>query len=251
MDETFIIDESFDGYVDEKLESREKAVAILKKISEELVEFLFPKCEYKFKDDYFPFTKPSYEIEVKFQNEDLEILGCGVIHQEILDNHKIKKQGIAFGLGLCRLAMKLFSIPDIRLLWSNDEKFLTQFSNNDIKTQFRPFSSLDSTYRDISFWIPNEDVKILENNKEKFTWLKKREFDELVRDICSDLIEESKIKSKYYSKKDNKYSCMYRLVISPLYDMKNPAELKKLADELILKIINNIKSNTNLNLILR
>jgi tRNA synthetases class II core domain (F) len=64
---------------------------------------------------YFPFTEPSFEMEIFFRGEWLEVLGCGVMQQQILDDagHAGNK-GWAFGLGLERLAMVLFDIPDIR-----------------------------------------------------------------------------------------------------------------------------------------
>lgn len=58
----------------------------------------------------------------------MEVLGCGVIHDEVMDNAGRKGEiGWAFGLGLERLAMVLFSIPDIRLFWSEDPRFSSQF----------------------------------------------------------------------------------------------------------------------------
>lgn len=58
----------------------------------------------------------------------MEVLGCGVIHDEVMVNGGRKGEvGWAFGLGLERLAMVLFSIPDIRLFWSDDVRFTSQF----------------------------------------------------------------------------------------------------------------------------
>ncbi len=66
-------------------------------------------------DAYFPFTEPSFEMEIFFRGEWLEVLGCGVMQQSILDdNGQPGNKGWAFGLGLERLAMVLFDIPDIR-----------------------------------------------------------------------------------------------------------------------------------------
>lgn len=63
-----------------------------------------------------------------FQGKWLEVLGCGVIHRDVMNNAGRQGEvGWAFGLGLERLAMVLFSIPDIRLFWSNDVRFLSQF----------------------------------------------------------------------------------------------------------------------------
>jgi phenylalanyl-tRNA synthetase alpha chain len=58
----------------------------------------------------------------------MEVLGCGVMRQKILENGGLAQHtGWAFGLGLERLAMVLFDIPDIRLFWSKDERFTSQF----------------------------------------------------------------------------------------------------------------------------
>ena len=58
----------------------------LKSILSGLVNKLFPNCEYHFKEDYFPFTEPSFEVEVLYNEKWLEILGCGVVHSKIMEN---------------------------------------------------------------------------------------------------------------------------------------------------------------------
>ena len=68
-------------------------------------------------DAYFPFTEPSIELEIFYNHEWLEILGSGVIHDNVMvrANKNIQNEvGWAFGLGLERWAMKLFEIQDIR-----------------------------------------------------------------------------------------------------------------------------------------
>lgn len=83
-------------------------------------------------DQYFPFTHPSWELEILYNNDWLEILGCGIMRQEILQKSgAVDRIGWAFGLGLERLAMRLYNIPDIRLFWSNDAGFLNQFKVDD------------------------------------------------------------------------------------------------------------------------
>jgi hypothetical protein len=84
--------------------------------------------EMRWVDAYFPFTEPSWELEVLMEGKWLEVLGCGVIQRAIIDNcfantdassrPSSQVHGWAFGLGLERLAMRLFDIPDIRLFWS-------------------------------------------------------------------------------------------------------------------------------------
>lgn len=79
----------------------------------------------------------------------MEVLGCGVIHQQLLRNCDLgTKKGWAFGLGLERLAMVLFSIPDIRLFWSEDPRFTTQFEAGKI-TKFVPYSKFPPCYKGI------------------------------------------------------------------------------------------------------
>jgi phenylalanyl-tRNA synthetase alpha chain len=77
---------------------------------------------------YFPFTHPSFELEIYHEERWLEMLGCGVMNQTLLDSAGASsKVGWAFGLGLERLAMIMYGIPDIRLFWSRDSGFLSQF----------------------------------------------------------------------------------------------------------------------------
>lgn len=78
-------------------------------------------------DEYFPFTDPSIELEINLNGDWVEILGSGVILDGVMENANRdteKEVGFAFGLGLERWAMKLFEIGDIRLFWSEDERFL-------------------------------------------------------------------------------------------------------------------------------
>jgi phenylalanyl-tRNA synthetase alpha chain len=105
-------------------------------------EIFGSKTEVRFRPHFFPFTEPSFEIDVKLQakgKEDrwIEIAGCGMVDPAVLQAiHQNRKDtlldpeqvtGFAFGLGLDRLAMILHSITDIRHLIENDVRFLRQF----------------------------------------------------------------------------------------------------------------------------
>ena len=145
--------------------------ADLKETLTGLVQHLFGQgIETRWIECYFPFTHPSFELEIKFQGTWLEVLGCGVMRQAILAAGGCgDKIGWAFGLGLDRLAMLLFSIPDIRLLWSKDPRFIDQFrqvggdSGNNIV--FSPFSKYPPCYKDLSFWLPREgEGQFVEND---------------------------------------------------------------------------------------
>jgi len=98
-----------------------------------LAQSLFGQgVKYRWVDAYFPFTHPSWELEVFHQDRWIELLGCGIMEQRILQNAGANDRiGWAFGLGLERLAMCLYDIPDIRLFWSKDTGFLSQFENRD------------------------------------------------------------------------------------------------------------------------
>ncbi|MEJ1284685.1 phenylalanine-tRNA synthetase 2 (mitochondrial) [Cricetulus griseus] len=96
--------------------------------------------EVRWVDCYFPFTHPSFGLEIKFGGEWIEVLGCGVMEQQLVNSAGAQDRiGWAFGLGLERLAMILYDIPDIRLFWSEDERFLEQFHLSDInqRVQFQ------------------------------------------------------------------------------------------------------------------
>ncbi|XP_016198928.1 phenylalanine--tRNA ligase, chloroplastic/mitochondrial [Arachis ipaensis] len=158
---------------------------------------LFGSVEMRWVDTYFPFTNPSFELEIYFKEKWLEVLGCGVTEQEILrKNGKPNNVAWAFGLGLERLAMVLFDIPDIRLFWSNDERFTSQFSEGQLGVKFKPFSKYPPCYKDISFWI-NESFT--ENN-----------LCELVRGIAGDLVEEVQLIDNFTNKKGMTSHC-YRI----------------------------------------
>jgi phenylalanyl-tRNA synthetase alpha chain len=96
----------------------------------------------RFRPSFFPFTEPSAEVDVACvfckgsgcrvcsNSGWLEILGCGMIHPNVLSNCGIDPEvwsGFAFGMGIDRIAMLKYGISDIRLLYENDLRFLTQF----------------------------------------------------------------------------------------------------------------------------
>ncbi|CAN0512454.1 unnamed protein product, partial [Ectocarpus sp. 8 AP-2014] len=149
----------------------------LKRGLEGLATNLFGNVEMRWVDAYFPFTTPSAELEILFRGKWMEVLGCGVIHDEVMDNAgRTGEIGWAFGLGLERLAMVLFSIPDIRLFWSEDPRFSSQFEAKTLTT-FQPYSKYPPCYKDVTFWLPEDNF----HNNDLF---------EVVRDVAGDLVEE-------------------------------------------------------------
>ena len=85
--------------------------------------------EIEFRPSFFPFTEPSVEVHAKFNGRWLEMMGGGMLHQNVLKNAGLdpeKVQGFAFGGGLDRIAMIKWQIPDVRLFYQGDLR-LNQF----------------------------------------------------------------------------------------------------------------------------
>lgn len=107
-------------------------------------EMYGPQTDIRLRPSYFPFTEPSAEMDVWMGTETetarkltkgtgwLEVLGCGMVDPQVLDNCGIdseKYSGFAFGIGIERSAMQKYDISDIRLLFENDTRFLSQFNS--------------------------------------------------------------------------------------------------------------------------
>ena len=95
----------------------------------------------RFRPSFFPFTEPSAEVDIGYSSNEgkikigsnekfMEILGCGMIHPNVLKNCEINSeeyQGFAFGIGVERLAMLKYGITDLRMFFENDVRFLQHF----------------------------------------------------------------------------------------------------------------------------
>jgi phenylalanyl-tRNA synthetase alpha chain len=89
-------------------------------------------AKVRFRPSFFPFTEPSAEVDVWFEDKQrwIELGGCGMVHPNVLANCGIDSEvytGWAFGFGIERIAMRKYALPDIRLLVENDLRFLSQF----------------------------------------------------------------------------------------------------------------------------
>ena len=100
-------------------------------LSHFMKEFFGDDTEIRFRPSFFPFTEPSVEVDVKMKDGKwLEVLGAGMVHPNVLDNAGIdskKYKGFAFGVGIDRLAILKYGIPDIRMFYGGDLRFLSQF----------------------------------------------------------------------------------------------------------------------------
>tara|TARA_X000000950_G_scaffold106522_1_gene134116 strand:+ start:785 stop:1510 length:726 start_codon:yes stop_codon:yes gene_type:complete len=114
-------------YVDEDVN-----FAKLKDLIFRVIQAIFGSdVEIRFRPSYFPFTEPSAEVDILFKHDKwLEILGCGIVNPIVLENCDIdstKFSGLAFGLGIERIAMLKFGVSDIRDFYKSNLDFLSQF----------------------------------------------------------------------------------------------------------------------------
>jgi phenylalanyl-tRNA synthetase alpha chain len=194
----------------------------LKNIQVELAKGIFgPDIEWKFIPDEFPYTTESLEMDIKFNGEWMEVNGAGLVHPQCLKNFGLNPEiynGWAFGFG-DRLAMIKMGIPDIRILWSNDQQITSQFK--DINSRYKEVSKYPEISRDISFVI---DKSINLNN-----------YYEIVRDYAENLIEQVKLIDEYEDAEkfgQDKKSYTFRIIYrSPERTLTNE-EINKIQEKI-------------------
>lgn len=183
----------------------------LKRVLSEIVETVFGKgTEYRFLDDTFPYTDPSTQIEVMVNGDWVEILGAGIVKPSVLAKMGITGyNGWAFGFGIERLAILSMELPDIRLLWSADERVQKQLV---LGQKFKEVSKFPAIVRDISFVVDSA------------TYQPNVYFD-LVRDVVGDMAEEMALIDEYENaakfgagKKSYAYRVTYRSLEKTLTD---------------------------------
>ncbi len=117
--------------VDGLMVGKDISVANFKAVIQEFFKRFFGKpVATRLRSSFFPFTEPSFEIDMKGEKGWLEVMGAGMIHPNVLKAAGLNPkdwQGFAFGMGMDRLAMMKYKINDIRLLYSGDLRFLNQF----------------------------------------------------------------------------------------------------------------------------
>ena len=111
---------------------KDVSFAHLKDLIHKIVYLIFGNdIKIRFRPSYFPFTEPSAEVDILSEDGKwLEILGCGIINPIVLENCKIDSQkfsGLAFGLGVERIAMLKYEVNDIREFYKSNLNFLSQF----------------------------------------------------------------------------------------------------------------------------
>jgi phenylalanyl-tRNA synthetase alpha chain len=112
--------------------------------------------------------------------------------------------------------MVLFSIPDIRLFWSKDERFLSQFRSGEIVT-FQPYSKYPPCYKDISFWIPES--------------FHPNDLNEIVRDVAGDLVEKVELIDSFVHPKTQRHSNCFRISYRSMDRSLTNEEIDQLQDQ--------------------
>lgn len=177
--------------------------------------------KYRFNEDTFPYTDPSIEMEIEREDKWVEILGSGVVKGSVLDKLGVDSKiynGWAFGFGLERLAIVSMSLPDIRLLWSRDERVKKQLK---LGNKFKEVSKFPSITRDISFVV---DKSFVPNN-----------YFDLIRDIGGDLVEEVQLLDKYEDAQKfgaDKISYTYRIIYRSTERTLTTAEVDPIQDRI-------------------
>ncbi len=190
----------FGGWYLTPIEKEKLSIEDLKNALSQIVRGLFgPEVKFRFNQDTFPYTDPSLEVEVEIGGQWLEVLGGGMTKQSVFKKFGVEGYNAwAFGFGLERLAIISMQLPDIRLLWSEDERVKRQLKMGNI---YKEVSKYPPITRDISFLV---DKSFVPNN-----------YFDLIRDIGGSLVEEVSLLDKYENAEKfgaDKVSYTYRIV---------------------------------------
>ena len=187
--------------------------------------------KYRFNADTFPYTDPSLEMEVEIGGRWIEVLGSGVVRGVVLKNLGVDPDiynGWAFGFCLERLAIISMDLPDIRLLWSDDERVKKQLR---LGRKFKEVSKFPPITRDISFIVSNDFVP---NN-----------YFDLIRDIGGNIVEEVKLLDKYENSEKfgaDKTSYTYRIIYRSNERTLLTSEIDPIQDKIYRETISQFKA---------
>ena len=131
----------------------------LKNALSEIGKSVFGDINFRFYEHNFPYTDPSFEMEAEINSQWVEMVGSGMARKSVLANFGLSGyHGWAFGFGLDRLAIASMSLPDIRLLWSDDPRVKKQLK---LGQKFVEVSKYPPIVRDISFIVNKDFVPII------------------------------------------------------------------------------------------
>lgn len=192
----------------------------LKSVLSQIARSIFGHdVNFRFYEHNFPYTDPSFEMEAEINGQWIEMLGSGLPKKSVLSNFDLEGyNGWAFGFGIERLAMASMDLPDIRLLWSADERVKNQL---ELGKKYVQVSKYPPITRDISFVVGKDFVP---NN-----------YFDLIRDIGGDLVEEVELLDTYEDEEKfgkDKVSYTYRIVYRSMERTLTSEEVDKLQEEI-------------------
>jgi len=195
----------------------------LKNALSEIAKSIFgEQVQFRFYDHNFPYTDPSFEMEAYINDQWIEMLGSGMARKSVLANFGVTGyHGWAFGFGLERLAIASMSLPDIRLLWSEDSRVKAQLQ---LGKKYQEVSKYPPVVRDISF-VANKNFS-------------PNDFFDLIREVVGDdLMEEVKLLDQYeddqkfgQTRKSYAFRIIYRSLERTLTNTEVEALHKKLEE---------------------
>ncbi|OGI61088.1 hypothetical protein A2814_01995 [Candidatus Nomurabacteria bacterium RIFCSPHIGHO2_01_FULL_38_19] len=174
---------------------------------------------FRFYDHNFPYTDPSFEMEAEINGQWVEMLGSGMVRRIVLANLGLTGyHGWAFGFGLERLAIASMQLPDIRLLWSEDDRVKKQLK---LGRKFVEVSKYPPIVRDISFVVKNDFVP--------------NDYFDFVRELAPGMVEQVELLDKYENTEKfgvNKVSYAYRITYRSIERTLTSEEIDKIHKKL-------------------
>jgi phenylalanyl-tRNA synthetase alpha chain len=154
----------------------------LKNVLSDVAKSIFgEEVNFRFYDHQFPYTDPSFEMEAEINGQWIEMLGSGMPRKSVLENFGLTGyHGWAFGFGIERLAIASMDLPDIRLIWSNDERVKKQLV---LGNKYKHVSKFPPVMRDISFVVRSDFVP--------------NDYFDLIREVGGDMVEQVELMDKY------------------------------------------------------
>src|SRR3990167_1915341 len=174
---------------------------------------------FRFYDHNFPYTDPSFEMEAEINGQWVEMLGSGMVRRIVLANLGLTGyHGWAFGFGLERLAIASMQLPDIRLLWSEDDRVQKQLK---LGHKFVEVSKYPPIVRDISFVVKNDFIP--------------NDYFDFVRELAPGIVEQVELLDKYENVEKfgaEKLSYAYRITYRSIERTLKTEEVDKLQNKL-------------------
>ncbi len=187
------------------------------------------EANFRFYDHQFPYTDPSFEMETEIGGKWIELLGSGIVRKSVLENMGLTGyNGWAFGFGLERLAIASMQLPDIRLLWSEDDRVKKQLK---LGHKFTEVSKYPPVVRDISFIVKNNFVP--------------NDYFDFVRETAPGIVEEVSLLDKYENAEkfgQDKISYAYRITYRSLERTLTAEEVDQIHKKLETETAKNLEA---------